>query len=437
MTVRTGDLFNLEDPKQGQFVHSAANALHWVTRERTISDALPFRRGDEFNVELLAEGERVLRSKRYLRDASVVAFRVCDERVDIEVRTIDNWTLTPSLSFGSSGGQSRYTFEIQDLNVLGLGKELKPRQRHSGDETASTFVYGDDNVFGSRYRLRLELGDTNEGEQYSLQGGLPFYANDAQRSWWTSIDSATDAFDAPSVTGTRIPVKTEQATIAKAKAIPNSTLPFARVGMGLRFERQVTDLALADTDTDLESTFDFAELYPFVTAQWSRSDWIKRQNYQSIRANEDINLGLSVDLELGLVLAALGNDGDAVRLVIDLTNGWYGGEDALHTLRFQQTHYYSVSDEAKYALSARYQYFRWIGHNNQLDLRLTGETRYGYSPLYDFAVGGDQGLRAYPTEYQSGEQHFLGMAEYRHITAWSPWSLFHAALTSFVEVGRA
>jgi len=327
--------------------------------------------------------------------------------------------------------------EIQDLNVLGLGKELKIRQSRSGDEQSSTFIYGDDNVLGSRYRLHLELGDTDDGEQYSLQGGLPFYANDAQRSWWASVESATEAFDTPHDADTEIPVNTEKASITIAKALPNSNLQYARVGMGIRFERQVTNLSHVAVETDVEQTFDFEEYYPFVTAQWSQSDWIKRQNYENLRVNEDINLGLSVDLELGLLLSALGNENDAVRLGIDLSNGWYSGEDALHTLSVAQTHYFSSDDESKYALSARYQYFRWIGSNNQLDLRLTGETHRGFSPLYDFAIGGDQGLRAYRTGYQSGEQRLLGMAEYRHITSWSPWSLLHTAITSFIEVGRA
>jgi len=437
VTIRSGDLFDIADPTQGQFVHSAANALHLTTREKTLSAALPFRRGDVFSLSLLAEGERILREKRYLRDAFVIAHRVCGNEVDVEVQTIDNWTLTPSLSFGSAGGENRYTIEIQDLNVLGLGKELKLRQQRRGENQESTFLYGDDNVLGSRYRLSLALGDTDDGKQYSLQGGLPFYSNESKHSWWASLNSSTKAFESLNDDSIQIPVKTEQVTLSAAKAVTGSTLPYARAGMGVRFTRQVTDTALSNEAIGIEPTHDFEELYPFITAQWSRDDWLKRQNYKSLRANEDINLGLGVDLELGLILDALGNEDDAVRLGIDLTKGWYSGEDALHTLRFQQVHYFRASDESKYEFSARYQYFRWFNANNQLDLRLTGEARRGYSPLYDYTVGGDQGLRAYRTAYQRGEQRLLGMAEYRHITSWSPWSLLHTALTGFVEVGRA
>jgi outer membrane protein assembly factor BamA len=435
ITIRTGDLFNLNDPTQDQFVHSAANSLHLVTREKTIADALPFRSGDVFSVDLLTEGERTLREKRYLRDATVVPHRICANRVDVEVRTIDNWTLTPSVSFGSAGGENRYSFEIQDLNVLGLGKELKVRQSRNDGEKSSAFLYGDDNVWGSRHRLRLELGDTDDGEQYFFQGGLPFYTNKAQRSWWVSLKNATNAFDAPSDSRITIPVKSEQASIKFAKALTQSTLPYARVGGGVRFSRQVTELPVLDRG--IESANDFEELYPFITAQWSRSDWAKRQNYKSLRANEDIDLGLGVDLELGLVLGIFGNDEDAVRLGIGITKGWYSGKSALHKLNYHQTNYFGSNDESKYALSARYQYFRWIGSSDQLDLRLTGETRRGYSPLYDYSVGGDEGLRAYRTEYERGEQRLVGVAEYRHITQWSPWSLVNTAFTTFVEVGRA
>ncbi len=435
ITIRTGDLFNLNDPTQGQFVHSAANSLHLVTREKTIGNALPFRTGDAFSLDLLAEGERALREKRYLRDASIVPHRICGNRVDVDVRTIDNWTLTPSISFGSAGGENRYSVEIQDLNVLGLGKELKLRQSRTGDEQSSTFIYGDDNVWGTRHRLRLELGDTDNGELYSVQGGLPFYTNKAQKSWWVSLNSATNAFDALNDLSIKVPVKSEEISLQFARALTQSTLPYARLGTGVRFSRQITDLPALDTG--IESAYDFEEAYPFITAHWSRSEWSKRQNYESIRNNEDIDLGLGVDLELGLVLGALGNDEDAVRMSIDMSKGWYGGKHSLHTLKYKQTNYFSSSDESKYALSARYQYFRWLGTNDQLDLRLTGETRRGYSPLYDYAVGGDEGLRAYSTDFQTGEQRIVGMAEYRHITSWSPWSLVHTGFTTFVEAGRA
>ena len=146
---------------------------------------------------------------------------------------------------------------------------------------------------------------------------------------------------------------------------------------------------------------------------------------------------MGVDLELGIILGAFGNDEDALRLGVNLSKSWYSDTHALHKLNYQQINYFGSSDIPKYALSARYQYFRWITGVDQLDLRLTAESRDGYSPLHDYSIGGDMGLRAYRTEYQTGEQRLIGLAEYRHITSWSPWSLVHTAFTSFIEVGRA
>ncbi len=146
ITVRTNDLFNLDSESENAFVHSAANALHLNTRQVTIYNALPFTEGDAFSEERLLEAERILRGKRYLRDAFVTPHRICGNRVDVEIKTIDNWTLTPSVSFGSAGGQTRYSFEIQDLNVLGLGKEFTLRNSQNGDEQKTLFNYRDDNV---------------------------------------------------------------------------------------------------------------------------------------------------------------------------------------------------------------------------------------------------------------------------------------------------
>ena len=165
--IRTGDLFDRQLPDEGRLVHGAANALHIATRQTTIMQALPFRKGEILKSDSLDEAERVLRSRRYLRAASVVPLKRCGNSVEIEVRTADNWTLTPSVSFSSAGGVERYKLEVQDLNVLGLGKELSLKQSESSGERESSFVYGDDNVFGTHYRFRLALGSYDIGDSDS------------------------------------------------------------------------------------------------------------------------------------------------------------------------------------------------------------------------------------------------------------------------------
>ena len=393
ISIRAGNLFNLNDPSQTKRMHSVANSLHISSRESTISDILTFSSGEAFSEKLLAESERSLRKKRYLHDATIVAHQLCGNVVNIEVLTIDNWTLTPSVSFGSAGGETRYAYEIQDLNVLGLGKELRIQQSHNGDLKSSNFRYADDNVMGSRYQFQLGLAKTDDGSQTDIQGGLPYYSLSSANSWWLSLSSVHDSYDDPDSPDNLVPIANQYATFKISTLLPSSTARYARVGVGARITRQRTEIA--ETQNTSRPAYDFDESYLFISAQWGNSEWSKRQNYQSLRATEDIHLGLNVDVELGLIANALGNDKDAFRLNIDMTNSWYDYSQSLHKVSYQQTQYFNGSEESKFALSARYQYFRWIGENNQLDLRLTCETHQGYSPLHDFfCVGGANGLKA-------------------------------------------
>lgn len=439
ITVRTGDLFDLTNEAENAFINTAANALHPSTRTTTVFNALPFSEGDSFSEEKLLEAERLLREKRYLRDAVVTPHRVCGKRVDVEVRTIDNWTLTPSVSVGSAGGNTRYAFEVQDLNVLGLGKELRFRSSRSNGSQETAFSYRDDNVFGSRYQFVAGLGDTDGNQSYSLEGGLPFYSSEADRAWWVTAQKDTLPWLGTSEqTDEDIPDESLEKTHFEfwtARKLVQSDYPVSRLGTGLRY---VSEKAVdGNSGEKLDKDTDRRELYPFISAQWSQNRWIKRQNYLGIRKTEDINLGLSVTVEAGALLNGLGNEEDALRLELDMSQGWYGGQSDLHKASLHQIHYFSDDGADRQELSARYQYFRWLSDVDQLDLRLTGEMREGFSPVERLAVGGADGLRGYPERFQVGDRRILGLAEYRHITQWSPWSLAHVGFTGFVEGGRA
>lgn len=439
ITVRAGDLFDLSNESENAFVHAAANTLHMNTRNATVAHVLPFTEGDPFSVDRMAEAERLLRAKRYLRDAFVTPHRLCGNRVDVEVKTIDNWTLTPSVSVGSAGGDTRYAIEIQDLNVLGLGKEFRLRNANNGVSQETIFAYRDDNVFGSHYRLLLGLSDEEGDQSYVVQGGLPFFSTEAPKSWWLKLTNETRSLEGSNAISAVEPPDWKQTRsiveYSRARKIENSTLPLARLGVGVRVQREQTSDAA--TDTEIDSATDFDEVYPFLQATWSDSRWLTRKNFLSLHNNEDIDLGLRISAEMGLLLAGLGNEENAFRLELDVSKGWYSGADSLHKLTFHQVRYFEGEDDARQELSAHYQFFRWFSERNQLDLRLTAESLDGYSPFDSLAVGGEDGLRGYPNRFQVGERRILGLAEYRHITGWSPWSLVNTAFTGFVEGGRA
>lgn len=433
--INAGDLFDLEKADQQQIVHRVTNGLHFKTRNRTIATALPFRTGDVFSQELLAESERVLRSKRYIRDATVKAHMICGKGVVIDVHTIDNWTLTPSLSFGRAGGESTYTIEIQDLNFLGMGKEFKLHDRRSGDLRESTFIYGDDNILGGRHRIRFEIGDNNDGELFDIQTGLPFYSDSSTHAWWLNISSETLAHTATNQPNKLIPVRTELADLRYNHRLQHSTNSSFIVGGGFRYTHQKTHPK--DNDTNSLVLTDYQDTYPYLSARWGKNRWQKKQNVDNIHVNEDINLGISIAAEVGLIAKGLDNNQrNKLRLQLGFAKGWQMSTSAFHKLDIKHTQFLN-SVEKKQSTSGRYRYFRWLTQKDQLNIRLTAEQVQGYSPISNKMVGGENGLKAYPHEFQRGENRAIGLIEYKHVTNWSPYSLAHTAFSIFAETGRA
>jgi hypothetical protein len=259
ISVNVGDLFDPEQAQERRGIHQLGNALHFRSRGKTILQVLPFQQGDAFSLAMIGEGERALRARRFLHDAHIVPIRQCGSEVDVEVRTVDNWTLTPSISYGTAGGVSRYIVELQDLNVLGFGKELKLRLEKTGDNKETTFVYGDNNVLGGQHRLRLELSDADDGERYMLRAGLPFDSTNALFSWWGTIrfeeeslalsvlseagsEQDSDGGPASVAVASKAIVRSEFADLHGARKISSTKDSYLRLGLGLRLSQQETQL---------------------------------------------------------------------------------------------------------------------------------------------------------------------------------------------------
>jgi len=450
--VRAGDLFDRQLPTEDRLVHGAANALHIATRQSTILQALPFKVGDTLYKDALNEAERLLRSRRYLRAATVLPLQRCGNAIDIEVRTVDNWTLTPSVSISSAGGVERYKIEVQDLNVLGLGKELTFKQAESAGERESLFVFGDDNVFGTHHRVRVELGTSNDGDTFALEAGLPFVSSTTPQSWWLSAREQRDSFEQGLI---RYPFSNEASNevasvnvgnddkaildqtrldLGIAKRMEHCSAPVARLGIGVRYEKQVTQ---DQFDSLLNDPSDFSEQYPYVYAQWAKSDWSEQQNFLGLGKVEDIDTGLGVKVEAGLILDALGNETNAVRLATTVSKGFWTSPSSVHRLSLNQTQYFGRDTDERFQLGARYHYFKWITGKDHLDLHLVADQQRGQSAGSDFELGGEFGLKGYRNGYQRGDTRLLGVAEYRHVTQWSPMSLVNVAWGVFGEAGRA
>lgn len=119
--VNVQDIFDLDDPKEHNFLFRLANTLHINTRPDVIRRTLLFKSGETVSVRLIEETERLLHDNRYLYDVSIRPVAYQSGIVDIEVKTRDTWTLNPGVGFSRAGGSNSTGLALKEYNLLGMG----------------------------------------------------------------------------------------------------------------------------------------------------------------------------------------------------------------------------------------------------------------------------------------------------------------------------
>jgi len=99
------------------------NKWHIKTQGITIRNLLLFRQNQLFDSLRIRESERLIRSSGYVHDVSffVKAASNNSDSVDIFIRELDNWSISPSVDASPSSP----TLKLTDKNFLGLGHEFQ------------------------------------------------------------------------------------------------------------------------------------------------------------------------------------------------------------------------------------------------------------------------------------------------------------------------
>ena len=122
--IAVGDVFDTSIEGEDGWLYRTANKLHINTREQVVRDQLLFKPGEPYDDRVVRETERLLRANDYMYDAVIVPVAYDGERVDLEVRTRDVWTLNPGISFSRKGGENTLGAQLQEDNLLGTGRSL-------------------------------------------------------------------------------------------------------------------------------------------------------------------------------------------------------------------------------------------------------------------------------------------------------------------------
>ena len=422
-----------------------ANRLHMRTRDRTIEAQLLFRTGEVFNPKLLEETERNLRKLKFLREPKVTVVRTHDGLVDIAVVTSDVWSLSPTLSFGRSGGSNRTTFGVEETNFLGLGKQLAVGFQSDSVRDRRFIRYSDPNVAFGRWQLGAEFSKNSDGSLARFDIARPFFALDTPSALGLSLlhDDAEDRRDSLGIETDRYGRKQDVIDVYHgfSRGLQSDGV-VRRFVFGARFERAEFSPLIATTNsvgTVGALPEDRSYLYPYARFEWLADGYSTERNLRQMSRTEDINYGLAYTLELGLAPRALSAfdspNALMVRATVSDAEAWQKGKHLLvWSAEFRGRVQNGGFENALVGGKADY-FYRWNARSTSL---LSVSTDFGRRLDLDqlLNLGGETGLRAYPDRYQNGTRRTLFSAEQRYYTSWQPLRLFNVGAAVFADVGK-
>jgi len=433
------DVFDLDDPRENNWVYRTANILHIQTRESTVRDQLILSEGAPLVARELEECERILRGRRYIFDAVVRVARYDPETnvADIEVSTRDVWTLNPGISYSQEGGTHRTSFSIEEYNLLGLGQKLQFEYKSDVDRTTSEVEWLNPHFLGSRWSVWTRYADLSDGETRFLDVDRPFYALDTRWSvGGTGLDDdrVQTRYDlGEEVDAFRVGSRFLDLRYGWSKGLQDGRA--LRWRAGLRYDEKFYALEPGETPPS-KLPGDRKFVYPWLGIEWVEDAYQKVREREQIGRTEDAYRGLYFTASLGYASEAAGSSHDALLLTAAASRAkeyrpgreWVLSADAEGRLE--------SGDLVDAVLSAEARHYWRIDQRQTFFAKAIGTVTEKLDADRQLLLGAEEGLRGYPFRYQTGTSSALVTLEHRYFTDWYPFRLFHVGGAAFLDVGR-
>lgn len=450
ITLKAGDIFDLSNPDENHHINRLANKLHIQTRDEVLRRQLLFTSGDTFDARLLNETTRLLRANSYIKDVIITPEKICGNKVNIKVYTTDNWTLTPSVSLGRSGGVNTSSAKIQEHNLFGYGKELKVSYKSAIDRDNSLLSYYDPLFMGTRKVLSVSAQDNTDGEAYNFDYALPFYQLDSRKSWGVNSGSKrqeTTIYNNGSESY-KLGVKANSTEIFYGWSGGVYGISEDTVGNGLN--HNITGKVIRYRAGWRYDSQKFTQLngpplvqkiidqsYPWIEAEYFQEDYIQKSNLRSMGIIEDVSLGHHLVVRVGLLNKTLGSSNNYLNLSGSYSKGYIPARNQLALLDVSANTYMGNGALKGGLFQVKGEWY--LFQNKRNNFYVSGKYKAATNLLEDqqIRLGGDTGLRGYPLRIQSGDKAFLISVEQRHFFDWYPYKLFQVGVAVFADTGSA
>lgn len=436
--IEAGDIFDPDAPGENRMIFRWADKIHRTTRDNVIRRQLVFKTGDVYSRRALQESARILRRSGYLYDAWIRPVSYVDNRVDIEVKTRDVWTLKGGFGFGRSGGVNKTRFGIHDSNFLGLGKELKLRRTSDVDRTEDLYSYTDASLLGTHGRLDLAYSSNSDGQHEEIGLERPFFSLEAR--WAAGVRTLMDD---------RVESIYSLGSIADRfrhrKSFLEAYAGFSRGLVGGRTRRWSAGFTLdqnrfegtADAATSGPFPPDRKLAYPWIGFDSSQEGFIEVHNLDKISRTEDLNLSKEFHARLGWASPSFGADRSRAVFGSSFQIGGSPGPAQMMVFSWETSGRWGTGGAENLTSGAGVRYYRRDLGGRVFYASMRAEEAVKLDLEKQILLGGDNGLRGYPLRFTSGDQSLLLTLEERFYSQRHLFKLFRIGGAVFFDAGRA
>lgn len=431
-------IFDLDNPRENNWLYRLANRLHMITRDHTVRQILLFEEGDTYEPRVMQETERLLRKQGYLYNAAIRPVSRCDETVDLEVITKDTWTFTPGISWDRSGGDNTYDINISESNLFGFGKEIVLSQKHDIDRDSTEFLYKDENLLGSRHTLNLGLADYDDGYNHSLDVALPFYALDSRHSWGLRLlnDQRDDQLYYRGDERYEVAHRTKELRLQYGISGGLRNGFTRRLYMGYQYRRDTFGIG-DEYPAPPQLPADRELSYPFLAYESVEDRYDTTYNLDQLYRTEDLHIGHYLYHSIGYSPTGLGGDQDRIVFNGSYSNTliYQAGLLWNHDLTWSGRWNLDTDNSEDVKVSYNNRIFKRWSPRHAFYARLRATWTRNLSANEQIVLGGQNGARAYDNRFQTGDRMVVLNLEERLYTDIHLFNLVRVGAAVFLDVG--
>lgn len=426
------------------WLHRFANWLHINSKASALRKELSIQQGEQVTDYDLAEAERLLREKSYLRDAKVTVAEPCnaDGSKTIKVETWDNWSLLPNLGLGRTSGKNKYSFGFKEDNFLGYGVRTSVKYqsdylRHGYEFKLSSplSIVGFPELDHSY--LDLEWTENNDGRRTQFQLDKPFYQDSTERMYklgWLSDERLEQIYHNGELEN-RFVSRQKDINLQTGWLLQNTEHTSLRLLAGFTSQQWLFSEDLLQSALALPE--DRSYQYPWIGLDYKEHKYQVLSDVYLINHSEDINLGWHHQAKIGLQTADLANDQSLGYQLHLLSEKGFGDAEHLTLMTLQLDAMLGIAGGDQIIAAAKAEDFYRLSQQFTFYTKLQYDQRsrnYLDQPL---DLGGETGLRGYPVQYQQGTRRWLTTAELRWYPQINIYQLLDLGFVAFADAGRA